>query len=439
METKKLFKTYLKYLVPTIGSMILYSTYTMVDGIFVGQGVGPLALSAVNVSMPFVTLSFASAILLAIGTSNLITYSLGRGRIQRGNQYFTMGLSLALGVSVVISLVAYLNLNSLALLLGSEPKIHEYVLAYLGTIILFSPFFCMTYMFEIMVKADRHPHLAIIFMVVSALTNIILDYVFIYIFHLGVRGAAIATGISQVLPCIGYTLHFLSDRANLKFTKFKMRRIDLRDMIRFGFPAALTEMSTGFTILVFNQVIANHYGVNGLAVFSVIVYLMNLIVNTMLSIVQSSQPLLSYNFGAKNMTHVKQLRKYVLYTILVSSSMMVLLIQLFPNAVLSIFLNHMEADFIELAVRAMRLFSSSFLILGFNIGIGGYLTAVQRPRDELIISLMRGYIVVALVVFTFPNLFGSSIIWLCLTISELITLIISLYFLRRERLQRTQA
>ena len=86
METKKLFKTYLKYLVPTIGSMILYSTYTMVDGIFVGQGVGPLALSAVNVSMPYVTLSFASAILLAIGTSNLITYSLGRGRIQRGNQ-----------------------------------------------------------------------------------------------------------------------------------------------------------------------------------------------------------------------------------------------------------------------------------------------------------------------------------------------------------------
>lgn len=433
MTKNNLFKTYFKYLLPTLATMVLFSTYTMIDGIFVGQGVGRHALSAVNVAMPYVALLFAVSMLISIGSSNIITYYLGREDKKKADEAFTIGLFLSLSISIILTLVSYFNLDLLVDILGATDSIKDLVKDYLSVIIFFSTFFIMTYIFEIMVKADGSPQLTIVFMIVSALTNIILDYVFIFIYDYGVKGAAIATGIAQTLPCIGYMIYFSSKRAKLRLTKFKLRLGNLKEIFIYGIPASLTELSTGFIILMFNNALGDSYGEIGLTTFSVLAYVLSLVVNTMLAINQSAQPLTSYFYGAKEYGLVKRLKRYMLVTVATGSILIFALIQIFPGQVFGLFFKSDDLEFIKFSIHALRIFSLGFLILGFNIGIGGYLTAIKRPKYEFIISALRGYISISLSIILIPIIFSYHSIWYALFASELLTLLVSLFLLNKVK------
>lgn len=433
MTKNNLFKTYFKYLLPTLATMVLFSTYTMIDGIFVGQGVGRHALSAVNVAMPYVALLFAVSMLISIGSSNIITYYLGREDKKKADEAFTIGLFLSLSISIILTLVSYFNLDLLVDILGATDSIKDLVKDYLSVIIFFSTFFIMTYIFEIMVKADGSPQLTIVFMIVSALTNIILDYVFIFIYDYGVKGAAIATGIAQTLPCIGYMIYFRSKRAKLRLTKFKLRLGNLKEIFIYGIPASLTELSTGFIILMFNNALGDSYGEIGLTTFSVLAYVLSLVVNTMLAINQSAQPLTSYFYGAKEYGLVKRLKRYMLVTVATGSILIFALIQIFPGQVFGLFFKSDDLEFIKFSIHALRIFSLGFLILGFNIGIGGYLTAIKRPKYEFIISALRGYISISLSIILIPIIFSYHSIWYALFASELLTLLVSLFLLNKVK------
>ena len=433
MTKNNLFKTYFKYLLPTLATMVLFSTYTMIDGIFVGQGVGRHALSAVNVAMPYVALLFAVSMLISIGSSNIITYYLGREDKKKADEAFTIGLFLSLSISIILTLVSYFNLDLLVDILGATDSIKDLVKDYLSVIIFFSTFFIMTYIFEIMVKADGSPQLTIVFMIVSALTNIILDYVFIFIYNYGVKGAAIATGIAQTLPCIGYMIYFSSKRAKLRLTKFKLRLGNLKEIFIYGIPASLTELSTGFIILMFNNALGDSYGEIGLTTFSVLAYVLSLVVNTMLAINQSAQPLTSYFYGAKEYGLVKRLKRYMLVTVATGSILIFALIQIFPGQVFGLFFKSDDLEFIKFSIHALRIFSLGFLILGFNIGIGGYLTAIKRPKYEFIISALRGYISISLSIILIPIIFSYHSIWYALFASELLTLLVSLFLLNKVK------
>ncbi|WP_297377757.1 MATE family efflux transporter [uncultured Helcococcus sp.] len=433
MTKTNLFKTYLKYLLPTLATMVLFSTYTMIDGIFVGQGVGSHALSAVNVAMPYVALLFAVSMLISIGSSNIITYYLGRQDKEKADEAFTIGLFLSLSISIILTLVSYFNLDLLVDILGATDSIKDLVKDYLSVIIFFSTFFIMTYIFEIMVKADGSPQLTIVFMVVSALTNIVLDYVFIFIYDYGVKGAAIATGIAQTLPCIGYMIYFRSKRAKLRLTKFKLRLGNLKEIFIYGIPASLTELSTGFIILMFNNALGDSYGEIGLTTFSVLAYVLSLVVNTMLAINQSAQPLTSYFYGAKEYGVVNRLKRYMLVTVATAGVLIFTLIQIFPGQVFGLFFKSDDVEFIKFSIHALRIFSLGFLVLGFNIGIGGYLTAIKRPKYEFIISALRGYISISVSIILIPIIFSYHSIWYALFASELLTLLVSLFLLNKVR------
>lgn len=427
-----LLKSYLKYLIPTITTMILFSTYTMVDGIFVGQGVGAKGISAVNVVMPYITFTFAFSILISIGSLNLITYQLGKGDKERADEFFSIGLILSLGLAFSISLVTFIFMDPLIGVLGASEDIKVLVKEYLSVIIFFTPFYVMAYVFEIMVKADGKPIISTILMVVSALTNIILDYVFIFHFHMGVRGAAIATGIAQVLPTIGYVSYFASAKAKLKFRKFKLKYYKVKEIISYGFPASLNELSSGFVILLFNKVISTYYGTDGLAAFSVISYIMIFVVNTMIAINQSSQPIISFSFGREKYEDVLKIRKYMLRTVAILSFLMFMAIELRPVFFVNVFIADYDMDFLAFAVKALRIFAISYLIMGFNIINAGYMTAVQKVRYDFYITIIRGYILMALLIYLLPFVFGREIIWNVASITEFITMIFSIFLIRDE-------
>ena len=432
MQKKSLIKNYLKYLIPTITTMTLFSTYTMVDGIFVGRGVGSDALAAVNIAMPFVTLAFAFAILISIGSLNLIAHEKGRGNKKGADEFFSPGVAISVIFALGLSILGYIFINPLVRFLGAEGHMVEMVKEYLSIIIFFLPFYLTSYVFEIMVKADGRPSITTVFMLLSAMTNVILDYIFIFKFDWGLWGAAVATGLAQTIPTIGYLIYFLSPKSYLKFRKFRVKAFMFGEIFSYGFPASLSELSTGFCILVFNLAIGHLYGDIGLAAFSVIAYVMTFVVNTMLAINQSSQPLLGFYYGAREYENIPIIRKYMLRSVAILSIIMVGAIEIWPEFFINVFLTDVTSEFMVFASKSLRIFAISFLILGFNITNGGYLTSVGRPRFDFIITLLRGYIFVAIFAFFVTKFLPKEAIWYVLIASDLLTMVVSLFLIRKE-------
>ena len=427
---KKLLKKYKSYLIPSVAGMWFFSIYTMVDGIFVSRGVGVEALSAVNISLPFVSLLFALAMLLSIGSLNIITYLRGKEENECANKHFSYTIFISAFIGLLITFLASFNMDSIVSFLGADEGLKPLILEYLNIIVLFAPAFILTYVFEMLIKADGYPKIGLIFMAVSALINIFLDYLLVIRLQKGLWGAAIATGIAQTIPTIGYFLHFLSEKSNLKFRNPIIPLSQALDSLIYGLPAALSELSVGFIIFIFNLSITKYIGGKGLVAFSVIMYIFTLVVNTMLAINQGSQPLISYYFGMEEGESLKKLRRYMFSTVAILSVGIFTIIQTFPGFIVSIFIDSSEIEIISFTVSKLKIFSSSFLILGFNMAIGAYMTAVRRPVVELIVTILRGYVVISLFLFLVPKFLGPETIWWMATLSEVLCLIFSIHLFK---------
>ncbi|WP_425540254.1 MATE family efflux transporter [Microaceticoccus formicicus] len=425
-------RQFYKYLLPSIGAMWFFSIYTMIDGIFVGKGVGPNALAAVNLSMPFISTVFALALLFSVGGSTLITFNLGKRDYNNSNKIFTLTLILVMIVSIFISLIALINLDSLVNMLGSSSQTAPYVKDYLRIIIIFSPFFMLAYTLEILVKADGNPGHSLILVFISAVINIVLDYVLVIKYNYGIKGAAVATGISQMIACIGYLTHFILGKAQLKIVKPDFSFDYIKSIIKLGFPESLTEFSGGFATFMFNFAIIRYLNSDAIAAFSVIMYMNNLVLSTMVAINQGVQPLISFYHGKADGQCIKKLSKLTIKSAIIWSLFFFILSRLLTAEIVSLFISHENTELYNISVQGLKLYSYSFLIAGFNIIISGFLTAIKNSGSAMIVSTLRGYVTISFTLLVLPIMIGSQGIWLSAIISELLTIIISIIILRRD-------
>ncbi|WP_323617045.1 MATE family efflux transporter [Erysipelothrix rhusiopathiae] len=422
-----------RYILPSIGAMIFFSLYTMVDGMFVGKGVGPHALASVNLSMPYINMIFAFALMIAVGASTRITYYFGKKNLYESNVIFSLGFWFLAFFALALAILMGLFRDSIILLLGATPDTMHYVSQYLSMMILFSPFFMLTYYLEVLVKADGAPGLSLLGIILSAFVNIILDYLFVIQFQWGIQGAAIATGIAQVFGFIFFLSYFLSSKSTLKFIKPTWNFQTLIKMIQIGIPDALTELSSGFITFVFNLGVAFYFGSNGLAAFGVLMYLTNLVTVTMIGINQGIQPLISYYHGQKQPKLINWILNDALFVSVLCGLGFFILCQVFPKVLVSGFIDAKNIDPFNLAVEALPIFSFGFLLSGINIVLAGYFTALERIRPAMLISMMRGYLLVTLCVISLPYLFGASAIWFAPLTYELLTLVASLILFKHYK------
>lgn len=421
------------YILPSIGAMIFFSLYTMVDGMFVGKGVGPHALASVNLSMPYINMIFAFALMIAVGASTRITYYFGKKSIHESNVIFSLGFWFLGLFSLALAMITGLLRDSLIILLGATPDTMHYVSQYLSMMILFSLFFMLTYYLEVLVKADGAPGLSLLGIILSAFVNIVLDYLFVIQFQWGIQGAALATGIAQVFGFIFFLTYFLSSKSTLKFIKPTWNIKTVMNMIRIGIPDALTELSSGFITFVFNLGVAFYFGSNGLAAFGVLMYLTNLVTVTMIGINQGIQPLISFYHGQKQTKLMDWILNDALFISVLCGLGFFILCQTLPEVLVSGFINVENIEPFNLAVKALPIFSYGFLLSGINIVLAGYFTALERIRPAMLISMMRGYLLVALCVISLPYLFGASAIWLAPLTYELLTLVVSLILFKHYK------
>lgn len=426
---------FLKYLVPSVVAMWVYSLYTMVDGIFVSWGVGTTAIAAVNIVMPFVNFIFATSIFFATGVSTLIAISLGKGEREKANEMFTINFIAIVGVAIVIIVVTLLNLENIAIFLGATEVTLEYVKDYLSIIVVFNGFFMTSYCLEVLTKIDGFPYLAIVGVVISAIVNIVLDYFFVMKFGWGVKGAAYATGISQVMATLLYIVHFSSRRSKIKFVKCKFKMSVIKDILTIGLPDGVTEVTSGIVIYIFNQVILSHIGDKGVVTYSIISYINLLVIMTMIGITQGMQPLTSFYYGKEDEKTIKKLFSMAVRTIAAISIVIFIITNVFTSSIVGIFMNEVgNEELFQYSINAIKLFSFSFILVGYNILISGYFAAIAKPKYATIISLARGLVVITISLFLMTALFSDKGIWIATAISEGVTIILSLVILFKNNI-----
>lgn len=428
-----LLKKFCRFVIPSIISMWIFALYTMVDGIFVARGVGEYALAAVNLSMPYTIFIFSLGLMLATGTSTLIAIFMGEGREEEARNTFNQNLVILVFAGVLLSLFTWFNLEKIAYFLGAAPETIEYVKGYLGWISVFAVFFIVSYNMEIFVKTDGCPPLQMVGVMTSAVTNIVLDYVFVIRLHMGVEGAAIATGIAQVVSTTLFVLYFAFKSKRLRFGKFRWNLKLYRRIIPLGMSDSITEMSGGLVIFLFNHMILSIIGNKGIVSYTVISYVNTLALNSMAGISQGAQPLVSFHYGAGEQKKYRKLFRYSFTAACISAAVFLIIAQLMPGAVVGLFLGNSDPELSAYSVSALRMYGLSFALVGFNVVTAGFFTAIERPVYSVIISSARSFVLLSACLIAMTALLGENGIWLSTVVSEGLCLLITLFFFWRYK------
>lgn len=283
----------------------------------------------------------------------------------------------------------------------------------------------LSYYMEVLVKVDGKPKLATIGVCAAAVCNIVLDYILVIKLGYGVKGAAFATGFSQMFSATLFFIHFLKKKSILRFCKFKINFSLIFRTLKIGFSDFITELSTGITIFMFNRAILMVIGEKGIVTYTVISYLNTLIMMTMIAVSQGMQPLISYNYGKNDKKTYNGYFKLAFKTICGLSLSAYAISAIFAEPISKLFISANETELLSYCIKSLRIYAPAFLILGFNIIFTGYYTAVERPKFAMIISLCRGLIVITCALYFMVNIFGETGIWVATAVSEFVCLIIS--------------
>ena len=425
-------RRFLKFVAPSIASMWIFSLYTLVDGIFVARGVGEHALSAVNLSLPFTSFIFSIGILFATGTATVISIALGRGDRRLANAYFSQNLAVVSAVCIAVTVVVLLALEPIAVFLGGGEDTLEYIKQYIGTLAPFALFFAVSYNLEVQVKADGAPHMSTVGVCSCAVMNIVLDYLFVIRMGWGVFGAAFATGLSQVTSTAIFAMYFIFKGKNLRFGRFDRDLCIYRKIIPIGLPEGFTELSGALVTLLFNLSVIRVLGEDKVASYAVISYVNTFVLMAMCGISQGIQPLVSYNLGASNIKMCRTMFRYGLVSVLILSVLFFAAVWLFTPFFVSLFLDA-GSSLRGYTAEALRRYSFSFLLLGFNVLISGYFTAVDMPRRAFPISLGRSLLFLLPALGVTGFLIGGEALWYTTLISEGVCLFMSVFLLFKSR------
>ncbi|WFD10193.1 MATE family efflux transporter [Tepidibacter hydrothermalis] len=422
---KSLWKEFRKYAVPSVIGMMVSALYIVVDGIFVGRGVGASALGSINVALPVTTLMMAISMMITMGGAAIMSIKFGENKHEEGNNIFLESLFLIVVISAVLSIVSVVFPEQIARMLGASDELVKGTAEYLRYYMMFGIGFSGSLALSAFVRNDGNPNLAMISLILGAITNIALDYTFIFIFKLGIAGAAIASGLGQLASVLLLLTHFARKKGKLKLYMPKLNKADLIRILKTGTPEFMVQVSPAISVFAFNQVIIRRIGEIGIAGFSIIGYISTVLLALFIGISQGIQPLLSYNYGKKDYDKVNKVFKMGLKTNFVASTLIYLMLLVFGEQIISIFNN--DKTLIKLTYDAMIIYGFSFVIASINIVNVTYYQSTEKSKIANIISTSRGMVFTIVFLIVLPLIIGDIGIWVSIILGEVATLILIMY------------
>lgn len=424
-------KTLWRYIIPSAGALCVTYLYNIVDGIFVGQGVGHLALAAVNITVPFITALVAVSSLFAMGGSTVIAIRLGRGDKKGANDAFMTALIMTLLLSVVLLLIGTLLPKQIALLCGSSQTILPMAKEYLFYYTLFSTPFLLSSCLSVFVRNDGAPGLAFSGMCVGAVTNIFLDWLFIFPLGMGLKGAAVASGLGQVLSLVILLSHFVRKKGQLRVQRYSHSLVLVGKICKRGVPECVSQLNTPVTALCYNWVLGNTLGDIGVSTFSVLSFIYSFANAILSGVAGGLQPLWGQAFGRNDKEELKGYFRIGIKINMIASTIIYVVLCVFRIPVVRLF--NKDTALVGMASGALPAFALSFLFMSVNLIFTAYFYSTKQTVKSDMIAVSRGIVVKALAIFFIPAVLGEGYVWCSATAAEIVTVIICLFLQRYQK------
>ena len=397
-------KEFSKYVSLNVISMIGMSFYILADTFFIANGVGSIGLTALNLVLPL--WSLVSGIGLMIGMGAGIRYSIQRGKNNEkgANRVFTHAILMGLIIGIIITAIGLSFSYDIVRILGADDIVAPLAGDYLKTLLSFSCIFILNNIVTAFVRNDNEPNLAMIAMIIGSLSNIVLDYIFIFPFKLGMFGAALATGTTPILSLLILSLHFIRKKNNFKVIKCKVNLLDIKTIISLGVPSFITEFSSGIIILLFNFTILGISNNTGVAAYGIIANLALIVISIFTGIAQGIQPIISKSYGEGKIKNTKTIFKYGLITSISLGIGCYFIGFKFSKEIVNLFNSEGDKVLLSMAIEGIKVYFIAFIIMGINIVTTSFFASINEARESFIISIMRGLIVVIPLIISLPKL-----------------------------------
>ncbi len=429
LGTESIPKLMIKYCLPAVIAMIISGMQMMIDGIFVGNFVGPNALASVNIAGPIMSIIFGVAMVISVGAQSYIGISLGSGDIPKAQNAFATFFRIILSLAISITVLGQFLNESIARILGADELLLADVSTYIQVISIFAAPMCIVQYFGFLSRVVGNPERYLYGSMLSVVVNISLDYLFIARLNMGVMGAALATGIALSSSLLFVTSPMLNKKNVINIFVGKFKTESISSVLYNGSSEGINSLSGAITTFLFNISLMSIAGAGGVTAFTAISYVGMLGSMLLFGISDGIGPIVSYNFGMNDYQRVKKIMKTSYICNLVFGVILFLLLFFFGEMLAGLFIKD-NPELISIAVSGGKLYAFTFLMSGFNILNSGYFTFIGKGLESVLVAASRGLVFVSIGIFTLPMFFDINGIWLSVPFAELCAVIIGLVLLK---------
>ncbi|PAF42649.1 MATE family efflux transporter [Helicobacter sp. 11S03491-1] len=420
-------KLFFYYFIPSLCAMIALSTYSTVDGIFVGKKLGEDALAAVSICWPVFPVLIAFELLFGLGAASITSYFLGKNEVHRARLIFSSVFYFVVISMLIIGVILYLFVEQIALLLGSSEVLKPLVVEYLRIIFCGSVIMVLHPLSDVFAINDKQPILAMIAMIIGSAMNIVLNYLFLFVLETGIYGSALATVIGHGIGFLVLLQHFLFKRGKLFF----IRRFSFAAVLssaKSGIPQSISELSAAIVMLMFNTTIIAIAGERGVSIYGIIMYSGVIFFTILLSIAQGIQPIASFSYGAGNLKRVKSI---FIFGISISFGIGIFVYCIFygfDKYLVQLFLKEdvfsRDPYFLSDTIKAMSVYYLGYILLGVNIVCAIFFQSVQRTKSSFIITICYTLVFLVILLPILSKKYGMDGVWITYPISQFLAFLV---------------
>lgn len=422
-------KKLLLFAFPSIIMMVFTSLYSIVDGFFVSNFVGKTPFAAVNLIMPVIMVLASVGFMFGSGGSALVSKTMGEGDHEKAKRLFSLFVYCTAASSIIIAAIAFIFIRPIAVLLGAEGALLENCIIYGRILLLSLPFYMLQFEFQSFFITAEKPQLGLIITLMSGVTNMVLDALFIAVFSWGLVGAAAATAASQLLGGMIPVVYF--SRPNSSLLRLVKTTFDGKALVKAcanGSSELMSNISTSIVSMLYNIQLIKYAGENGVAAYGVLMYVNMIFLGVFIGYSTGTAPIVSYHYGAQNHSELKGLLRKSLAIIGLFAVIMFGAAEILAKPLAGIFVSY-DADLMALTVRAFRIYSFSFPFASVAVYGSSFFTALNDGLTSALISFLRTLLFQVAAVIILPVLLGIDGIWLSIVIAEIVSALMTFLFL----------
>ncbi|MBW9148582.1 MATE family efflux transporter [Clostridium sp. CM028] len=422
-------KLLMKFSIPAIIGMLVNGLYNVVDRIFIGRGIGKLALSGVTVTFPIAIMIMAFAMLVGIGSAALISIKLGQQKKEEAEHILGNAFTLLIILSIVVTILGLIFLEPLLLKIGASKDILPYAKEYITIILIGGIFQSVGFGLNNIIRSEGNPRAAMVTMLIGGVLNTILDPIFIFVFHMGTRGAAIATILSQAVSMIWVLSYFFGGNSVLKI-RYKNLKLDakvVKSIFAIGMSPFSMQLAASIVSIISNRSLVKYGGDMALGAMGVIMSVVMMVLMPTFGINQGCQPIIGYNYGSKNYGRVKHALRLAIIAATTITTTGFIIIQVFPKQIISLF--NKDPELIVIGSHGIRIYLFMLPIIGFQIVSSNYFQAIGKAKISIFLGLSRQVILLIPLLFILPRFFGLDGVWLSGPSSDALASIITAVFI----------